>query len=139
MEYIAFADGKAEEFRKGIDNYIDLQGISAPAAEADPGEPPLPDLKGSDQLDRLDLLSAGVRSVIWCTGFNADWSWVKIDVFDKRGQPRHRFGISDSQGLYFIGFPWLSKRKSGLLYGISEDATRIVQHITENVLASKVN
>jgi len=28
-------------------------------------------------------------------------------------------------GLYFIGFPWLSKRKSGTVYGVEEDAKYI--------------
>jgi putative flavoprotein involved in K+ transport len=28
-------------------------------------------------------------------------------------------------GLYFMGLPWLSKRKSGLIYGVGEDAEYI--------------
>jgi len=139
MEYISFADDQSQTIKNAIDDFINRRGISAPVSEPDPGEPALPDLKGSDQRDTLDLKSKGVGSIIWCTGFDADWSWVKTNVFDENGQPRHRFGISDSRGLYFIGFPWLSKRKSGILYGISEDAARIVHHIEENVLTSRLN
>jgi len=139
MEDISFADNQSQTIKDGIDEFIERRGIPAPASEPDPGEPALPDLKGSDQLNTLDLKSAGVGSIIWCTGFDADWSWVRTDVFDAHGQPRHRFGISDSRGLYFIGFPWLSKRKSGIIYGISEDAARIVHHIEENMFTSKVN
>lgn len=134
-ECIRFADEKSQAFKAAIDAFIDRQGIEAKAPEPDPGEPALPDLKGSDQIDTLDLQRAGVASVIWCTGFDADWSWVKVDVFDERGRPRHRAGITESHGLYFIGFPWLAKRKSGIFYGIAEDATRIVQHIERHVLA----
>jgi len=138
-ESIDFADDKSQSFKAAIDAFIDREGIQAKAAEPDPGEPALPDLQGSDRLDTLDLRRAGVVSVIWCTGFDADWSWVKVDdVFDKRGQPRHQAGITESHGLYFVGFPWLSKRKSGLLYGVSEDAARIVQHIEKRVLVPKV-
>lgn len=63
---------------------------------------------------------------------NDDWSRVKIDVLDERGRPRHRAGIADRDGVYFLGMPWLAKRKSGILYGVSEDAARIVRHITRH-------
>ena len=132
---IAFADDKARGFKAEIDAYIHREGISAPAATPDPGEPTLPDLDGSDRLRSLDLRAAGVGTVIWCTGFDADWSWVHVDVFDDQGRPRHRAGITDSPGLYFLGFPWLAKRKSGILYGVSEDAERIVHHLDRHVLS----
>lgn len=133
-ECIVFADDKSKAFRVAIDTFINREGIQAKTPEPDPGEPALPDLKGSDRLDTLDLRSADVGSVIWCTGFDADWSWVKVDVFDERGRPRHRAGITESHGLYFIGLPWLAKRKSGILYGVSEDAVRTVEHIERHVL-----
>jgi len=133
-ECINFADEKAQAFKADIDEFIKRKGIDAPEPEPDPGEPPLPELDGSDLIDRLDLRQAGVSSVIWCTGFDANWDWVKVDVFDERGLPQHRKGITVSPGLYCIGFPWLSKRKSGILYGIPEDAARIVEHIKKFLL-----
>jgi putative flavoprotein involved in K+ transport len=132
---IAFADEKADSFKTAINAWIDREGIEAAAPEPDPGEPPLPDLDGSDRMRSLDLASEHVGAVIWCTGFDADWSWVKADVFDERGRPRHRRGITDAPGLYFLGFPWLSKRKSGILYGVTEDAERVVEHLGKHVLA----
>jgi putative flavoprotein involved in K+ transport len=59
---------------------------------------------------------------------------VKVDVFDEDGRPRHQGGITDSPGIYFVGHPWLSKRGSGILYGVSEDASRIVGHLRRHVL-----
>jgi putative flavoprotein involved in K+ transport len=131
---VAFADEKARSFKAAIDAWIERQGIDAPPPGPDPGEPPLPDLGGSDRLTTLDLREANVGCVVWCTGFDADWSWVKVEVFDERGRPRHRQGITDSPGLYFLGFPWLSARKSGILYGVAEDAARVVSHIERHVL-----
>jgi putative flavoprotein involved in K+ transport len=128
-ECIEFADEKAQAFKADIDTFIRREGIDAPEPEPDPGEPPLPDLDGSDLWERLNLREAGVSSVIWCTGFDADWDWLNVDVFDEKGHMRHRDGIASSPGLYCIGFPWLSKRKSGILWGIPEDAARIVEHI----------
>jgi hypothetical protein len=34
-------------------------------------------------------------------------------------------------GLYFLGFPWLRKRKSGIVFGIEEDAKFISEKIME--------
>jgi putative flavoprotein involved in K+ transport len=132
LECIAFADEGAAKMREDIDAFIEEAEIDAPEAEPDPGEPPLPDLQGSDEWRSLDLREAGITSIVWCTGFDADWSWVKVDVFDEWGRPRHLGGVSESPGLYFLGFPWLSKRKSGILYGVGEDAARIVRHIQRN-------
>lgn len=129
QECIDFADEKSRGFKNAVDDFIERMGIDAAPPLPDPGEPALPELNGSGDIETLDLRKAGVASVIWCTGFDADWSWVNLDVFDDRGRPRHRAGITESPGLYVIGFPWLSKRKSGILYGVSEDAAHIAQHI----------
>jgi putative flavoprotein involved in K+ transport len=59
---------------------------------------------------------------------------VKVDAFDQSGQPRHNNGITEFPGLYFLGMPWLSARKSGILFGVSDDAARIVEHIRAHVL-----
>jgi len=136
-ECIAFGDDKARGFKEAIDKFIEQHGVHAPPPSPDPGEPNLPDLRGSDQLAALDLRAADVSAVVWCTGFDADWSWVKLDVFDERGHPQHRAGLSTSHGLYFLGMPWLAKRKSGILYGVSEDAARIVQHVAHSGLRSE--
>ena len=129
LESIHFADEKSYTFKEAIDAFILRKGIDTPPPEPDPGEPALPNLAGSDLIEELNLRERGISCVIWCTGFDADWDWLRAGAFDERGQPGHHKGISETPGLYFIGFPWLSKRKSGTLYGISEDASRIVQHI----------
>jgi putative flavoprotein involved in K+ transport len=134
-ECISFADEKSRAFKAAIDTHIEGEGIVAEAPQPDPGEPSLPDLRGSEEITKLDLSRAGVSSVIWCTGFDADWSWVDVDVLDQGGRPRHTDGITESPGLYFLGMPWLSARKSGILFGVSDDAARIVQHIRNHVFA----
>jgi putative flavoprotein involved in K+ transport len=128
-ECVAFGDEVSRMIKLGVDDYIERAGIQAEPPTPDPGEPALPDLKGSDSWRSFDLRANGVSAVVWCTGFDADWSWVNLDVFDDRGEFRHNDGITDSPGLYVCGFPWVSKRKSGLLYGVAEDAERIVRHI----------
>lgn len=129
-ECVRFADEKRAEFKAAIDAYIDANDIAAPEPEPDPYEPPMPDLRGSDRLERFDLEGQGVSTVIWCVGFGGDFSWIRHDVLGERGLPIHEAGVSPVEGLYFVGFPWLSKRKSGILLGVSEDAGRIVDEIT---------
>jgi putative flavoprotein involved in K+ transport len=136
-ECIRFADDRSRAFKADVDVYIEQAGLDVAPETPDPGEPDLPDLMGSDAWDEVDLRMEDITSVIWCTGFDADWRWVEIPVFDDRGRPVHTDGISQCPGLYFMGLPWLSSRKSGILYGLSDDATRIVQDIERNVLVRK--
>jgi putative flavoprotein involved in K+ transport len=82
---------------------------------------------------RLDLREAGVGAIIWATGFTADFGWIHLPVLDAEGKPIHQRGISPVRGLYFIGFPWLNSRKSGIIYGIAEDARYIAGAIAEQL------
>jgi len=75
---IAFADDKSQMFKAAIDGYIEREGVPAKEPAPDPGEPALPDLEGSDQLSSFDLRESDVGTIIWCTGFDADWSWVQV-------------------------------------------------------------
>lgn len=136
---IAFADDKARAFKAEIDAHVARAGIRAPPPEPDPGEPPLPDLHGSDEWRTLDLRATGVGSVIWCTGFDGDWSWVHVEVLDAQGRPRHRGGVTAVPGVYFVGLPWLSVRKSGIIVGVTDDAARIARHIASEVLGREAS
>jgi putative flavoprotein involved in K+ transport len=60
--------------------------------------------------EELDVAAAGVSTVIWCTGYTGNFSWIKHDVLDQRGVPRHENSVGTISGLYFVGFPWLSNR-----------------------------
>lgn len=88
---------------------------------------------GFDQpeIDELDLRQANVNSVIWATGYSFDFSMVHLPIFDADGYPIQERGVTDYAGLYFVGLPWLHNAKSGLLFGVSEDAAYIASHIVE--------
>ncbi len=122
VDCAAFADEKSAGIKAAIDDHIAANGILAPAATPDPNEPDI-DLTGQGEVDEFDLPEAGVTSIIWCTGFTGDFSWIHHEVHDERGQPRHLDGVSEVPGLYFLGMPWLSKRKSGILLGVAEVPT----------------
>jgi putative flavoprotein involved in K+ transport len=70
-----------------------------------------------------------VDAVIWATGFSFDHSWIKLPIFDHDGKTRHRRGVTDVPGLYFIGLPWQHTRGSALLGWVQDDAEYIAGRI----------
>lgn len=128
-EYIQYADEKSAAFKKAIDDYLAKKGIESPPREDDPADEPAPRGTGHGAPTRLDLEAAKVGTIIWCTGFTADYGWIKVPVLDDRGLPMHDHGVSPVPGLYFLGFPWLRSRKSGLIAGICDDAEFIAGEV----------
>jgi putative flavoprotein involved in K+ transport len=70
-----------------------------------------------------------VGAVIWATGYRGDYSWIDVPVFDERGLPVHRRGVTDSPGLYFLGLTWLYTRGSALIGWVRDDAEFIAEQI----------
>ncbi|HUF12489.1 MAG TPA: NAD(P)-binding domain-containing protein [Longimicrobiales bacterium] len=126
IDNMRFADERAERFKREVDAFIERAGIVVP--EDDDTSVPARDEKPAAP-DRLDLNAHGVTSIIWCTGFTADFSWLRVPALDESGGPVHTGGASVVPRVYFIGFPWLRARKSGLVYGIHEDALHIAKAI----------
>jgi putative flavoprotein involved in K+ transport len=83
----------------------------------------------TDPILSLDLAKAGITSIIWATGYALDFGWIKMDVLDEKGRPRHQRGVSDVPGLYFLGLPWLSRRASPFIWGVWHDADYLAGHI----------
>ena len=71
-----------------------------------------------------------VANVIWCTGFQPDFGWIDLSVFDDDGQPLHDRGVVSAEpGLYFLGLPFLFALTSSLVGGVGRDAEHIAEHI----------
>lgn len=123
------ADAFAANIRRLIDAHIAGQGICAPAPTAAElaGEPPA--AWSAPSPATLDLNAAGVSTVIWATGFRFDFSWIDFPVFDGFGYPRTEVSATAVPGLYFMGLNWMHKRKSGIIYGVAEDAAWTATHI----------
>jgi putative flavoprotein involved in K+ transport len=94
---------------------------------------PLPDCVTNPTL-KLDLAAEGITSVVWATGFQLDFGWIDIDIFRPDGRPRHTDGVSEIQGLFFVGLPWLSCRGSAFIWGAWRDAERLAGLISERAL-----
>ena len=120
------ADATYNRIRDGIDAYLAEQGIDAPQ---EPPYVPLWQPAPGEGGGALDLEAAGISTVIWATGFRPNFTWVEVPVFDGRGYPTHKRGVSACPGLYFLGLPWLHTWGSGRFSGIARDAAFVVESI----------
>jgi putative flavoprotein involved in K+ transport len=82
-----------------------------------------------DEVEFLDLRREKVASIIWATGYDYDYNWLQAPVFDRRGRPVHRRGVSPTPGLYFLGLHWMHTFKSGLFSGVGSDAEHLARHM----------
>jgi putative flavoprotein involved in K+ transport len=65
-------------------------------------------------------------TIVWCTGFTRDYSWIEFPVAGPDSYPRHRDGVADGEpGLYFVGLPFQTRLASGLIGGVGEDARSV--------------
>ena len=118
----ALADLKMNRLLARIDQTADAD--SAPAAER--FEPTRVD---AAPLLTLDLETAGVRTILWATGFRPDYSWLHVPVLDRKGRLQHAGGIVASPGMYVLGLPLMRRRKSSFIFGIEDDARDITEHL----------
>jgi len=131
--HVLFADEFSQRVKDGIDVYLHKAGIPLPPLEDDPADVSDPQAKCISPLRRLNLRELKISTVIWATGFTGDFSWIHLPVFTAERKPIHKRGISPVPGLYFLGFPWLNSRKSGIIYGVEEDAQYIANSISRQL------
>jgi putative flavoprotein involved in K+ transport len=84
--------------------------------------------------DGLPLLEDGrvldVANIVWSTGFDAGFSWIKLPVFGEQ-EPLHEHGVvAQEPGLYFVGLHFLYAASSAQIHGVGRDAQYIVQTLT---------
>jgi hypothetical protein len=58
-----------------------------------------------------------------------DYSWIHAPAVDDHGPPRHRRGVTDSPGLYFLGMHNQCSRGSSLIHWVKEDAAHITHRV----------
>lgn len=118
------ADAVSESIKHTIDSFIDQNQISAPSGDAYN-----PMWEPQDMVLSLDFAAANITSVIWSIGYDTDFSWIDIPVFDGKGYPGHDRGITPVKGLYFLGLPWLYTWGSGRFSGVARDARYLADYM----------
>lgn len=133
-----FAPDLAENIARGDANYLSvLDAADAFAARSGFDLPPEPEARIFppdpdcliNPLKSLDLAAAGIRTIIWATGFARDYRWLNVDAFDDAGAPLHHRGVSAEPGVYFLGLPWQSRRGSSFIWGVWHDAKHLADQI----------
>jgi putative flavoprotein involved in K+ transport len=54
---------------------------------------------------------------------------VNVPVFDEHGNSRHKRGVSESPGLYFVGLTFLYAMTSSMIHGVGRDAQYVAERI----------
>lgn len=125
---LAFADKASDDFKDNVDAFVRETGMDVPASQPDPIDQVRSDA-GENAPETLDLRAAGITSVVWANGYGFDYSWVHLPVLDSWGYPIQQRGVTKFPGLYFLGMNLLHSRKSGVLFGVGEDAAHIASEI----------
>jgi putative flavoprotein involved in K+ transport len=131
-ERLAEAATFAEGFRRRVDALIDARALELPQALARERAPTV-----AHDVRELDLTTAGVAAIVWANGYRPDFGWLGMPAFDRAGWPLQTRGVTAVPGLYFVGLPWLHKRKSALFLGVGEDAEHVVSTIVGDSPAAR--
>ncbi|MFX1448909.1 MAG: flavin-containing monooxygenase [Promethearchaeota archaeon] len=121
------ADDLEKELLPIIDKAIEENNLDAPEEELDV----LNDGFNQEIIEELDLRESNINTIIWATGYTRDYSFIKTNkkIIDEMGFPIQKRGVTEENGLFFIGTVWLYKMASSLLYGVGEDAEYLVKQI----------
>jgi putative flavoprotein involved in K+ transport len=128
---VAAGDAFAARARAMIDQAINRLGLDAP-----PAEPDNADVDGPVDLDppaALDLRAQEVASVVWCTGFGGDFSWLDARLVDADARPRHNHAAAPASGVWYVGLRWLFRRGSGILFGFPGDAATVADAVSAHL------
>ncbi|MGH8869567.1 MAG: NAD(P)-binding domain-containing protein [Actinomycetes bacterium] len=133
---LAEADNYTARFRNRVDEYVARTGL--PAGPALVRVPP----QGAPAWTRtaptrLDLDAAGVRTVIWATGYARDYRWLDAAPLDSEGEPVHRRGVSPQPGLYWMGLRWQWTRSSNSIDGVGRDAAYLAEHLAQRTAVAE--
>lgn len=125
------ADLKLGRLLNTIDEWANDHGLNG---EVDPPHRFEPTRVGESPPLTIDLTTGEIATIIWATGFRADYSWLHVPVLDRKGQLRHDGGIVvDSPGMYRIGLNLLRRRKSSFIHGAEDDARDLIDHLVAHL------
>jgi putative flavoprotein involved in K+ transport len=125
------ADLKQNRLLKTFDEWAAENGVSD---AVDPPYRPEPTRVEASPPLGLDFGRAGIRTIVWATGFRPDYSWLDVPVLDHKANLRHDGGVAtEAPGLYVMGLPFLRRRKSSLIDGAGDDARDLSAHLASHL------
>jgi putative flavoprotein involved in K+ transport len=79
-----------------------------------------------------------VANVVWATGFQQVFDWIKVPVVGADGWPREYRGVAaDAPGLFFCGLCFQYAFSSMVLPGVGRDAAYVARRIAARTVADR--
>ena len=130
-ESLSAGDAWFARFRQMMDDYVEYAGLELPEESGLDGAPNGWPARES-VVTELDLASAGIVAIVWATGYQYDFGWVKLPVLAETGDPLQKRGVTSVSGLYFLGLRRMYTVKSALLSaaGVGADAEYLAERIS---------
>jgi putative flavoprotein involved in K+ transport len=122
----AAADERLRRTLAKIDEHVSRAGLDT---EVCPPED-IPELRLPAGPGSLDLRAAGISTVVWATGFEFRYPWLRVPVTDADGEIEQYRGVTAAPGLYVMGLRFMYRRNSQFIDGARHDARHVVQHLT---------
>ncbi len=127
---VATADTHMMQLLAKIDEFIESTGSEARAVEPDTPEP----IKPRSAPTEIDLREDDIRTVVWATGYERRYPWLKIPVLNDRGEIRHVGGVTSEPGLYVLGIRFQRRKDSNLIDGVGRDAEDLSRYLADRTL-----
>jgi putative flavoprotein involved in K+ transport len=122
----ALSDLKMNRLLNTIDEWATANGLDGEVEP--PRRLPPTEVEAAPPLE-INLVAKGIRSIVWATGYDPDYSWLHVPVLDRKGRIRHDGGVAAMPGMYVMGLQFLRRRKSALIDGAGDDARDLSDHL----------
>ena len=115
---VAASEAKLDRVLTRIDDYIEREGLEA---RVEPKHA-LTHIDVPPTEKQLDLTRAGIRSVVWATGYRRSYPWLKLPILTSDGEIAHSGGVTPFPGVYVVGLNFQRRRSSSYIDGVGDDA-----------------
>ncbi|WP_277208161.1 NAD(P)-binding domain-containing protein [Isoptericola croceus] len=123
---VAAAEARLRRTMDAIDEHVGAAGLAGEVLAPDDIRP----VRVPRGPTQLDLRAAGISTVVWATGFDYRYPWLRVPVHDADGEIAQYRGVTRAPGLYTIGLRFMHRRNAQFVDGVRHDARAIVQHLT---------
>jgi putative flavoprotein involved in K+ transport len=128
-ENIAAGDRGSAMLNGIMDGWIERMVLAPAPVEPDRADAPHPDPMSVRARTTIDIAADDIGAVVWATGYEADFGYVRVPVLDAAGLPVHAHGAARVPGIHFLGLRWLNDRKSALITAADAEAGQMADRV----------
>ncbi|QNK61065.1 NAD(P)-binding domain-containing protein [Pedobacter sp. PAMC26386] len=105
-----------------IDNYANANNYNGELTKIEP-------ILLHPSPSNIDLQTAGIKNIIWATGYRRTYPWLNLNVLDAQGEIQHSGGVTTAPGLFVIGMRRQIRYNSNFIDGVGKDAALLADHV----------